>query len=513
MNRAAVSLPNARPRAALRPLAERLTAIIDIGSNSVRLVVYRGVVRVPLTVFNEKVMCGLAKGLAETGRMDEDTMEQAIDTLRRFALLCADMQVDQLTVVATAAVRLARNGPDFVARVKRETGLDITVITGEQEGYYAALGVLSGMPWADGVVGDLGGGSLELIRISGGKVGERVSLPIGVLTLRAQAEAHGARGLQEMVARALETVPWLEDVRGLPFYTVGGSWRALAHLDMHLNNCPLRIIQSYQMEPAALGRLGKALATLDRKELKKVKSLTERRLPSLPVAVTVLEALVKALDIPLIINSAYGLREGLLFDSLPPAIKREDPLLAACRVEARHEGRFPEHGDALMVWMDPLFSEGESHEDRRLRLAACLLADVAWRGHPDFRAERALEASFYGNWVGIDFRGRAMVGAALYACYGASISERYGPIVQPLASAEDLSRARAWGLALRLGQRLTAGTAKPLEGSRLFRRGDQLVLALTEEHTGLYGEVVDRRLASLAKHLGLTPRFELIRNH
>lgn len=511
MNRAAVSLSNARPRAVQRPIDQRLIAIIDIGSNSVRLVVYRGAVRVPSTVFNEKVMCGLAKGLATSGAMEEATMEQAVDTLRRFAMLCADMQVDQLTVVATAAVRQASNGAEFVARVKRQTGLDISVISGEQEGYFAALGVLSAKPEADGIVGDLGGGSLELIRIANGKVGERVSLPMGVLTLRnGSPGAPPAEAVQAKVRRALEGVPWLKTVRGLPFYTVGGSWRALAHLDMHLTNHPLSIIHHYQMEPAALGRLAKALNSMERKELKRVKSLTERRLPNLPIAISVLETLVEHLDIPIIINSSYGLREGMLLDALPPAVQREDPLLAACRMEAVQEGRFPEHGEALMQWMNPLFEHDETAEDRRLRLAACLLADVAWRAHPDFRAERALEASFFGNWVGIDYRGRAMIGAALYACYGASINDRYGAMMQPLASSSDLSRAKAWGLALRLGQRLTGGTAKPLESCHLIRRSGQLVLALTEEYAGLYGEVVDRRLASLAKHLGMTPFFEII---
>lgn len=512
MNRAAVSLTNARPRAVRRPIAQRMIAIIDIGSNSVRLVVYRGAVRVPPTVFNEKVMCGLARGLAETGAMTESAMEQAIDTLRRFAMLCADMQVDDLWVVATAAVRQASNGRAFVERVKRETGLDITVISGEQEGYYSALGVLSAKPDAEGLVGDLGGGSLELIRISGGKVGERASLPIGVLTLRnGSPDAPDLNAIKATVRNAIEGVPWLKEAKGLPFYTVGGSWRALAHIDMYLSKHPLSIIHHYQMEPKSLGRISKALATLDRKELKRIKSLTERRLPNLPIAIAVLETLADYLDIPLIINSSYGLREGMLLDALPPSVRRQDPLLAACRMEAMLEGRFPEHGDALMQWMNPLFERDETPEDRRLRLAACLLADVAWRGHPDFRAERALEASFFGNWVGIDYRGRAMIGAALYACYGASINDRYGALVEPLASREDLHRAKAWGLALRLGQRLTGGTAKPLESCHLILRNGQLVLALNADCAGLYGEVVDRRLASLAKHLGLKPSFEIIR--
>lgn len=509
MNRAAVQHSTADSRAALRPVDQRLIGIIDIGSNSVRLVVYRGAVRVPPAVFNEKVMCGLGKGLGVTGRMDTEAMEHAIETLRRFALLCADMQVDDLHVVATAAVRSATNGKAFVAQVKRETGLDIKIISGEQEGRFSALGVLSAIPDADGLVGDLGGGSLELVRVADGKVGNRVSLPIGALTLL----NHGSepeRSIAAVVQKALDQVPWLTEARGLPFYTVGGSWRALAHLDMYLTNCPLRVIHNYKMEPAALTRIDKALRTLDRKELRKVPSLTERRLPSLPIAMTVLQELIRRLQIPAIINSAYGLREGLLFSALPAAVQKEDPLLAACRMEAQLEGRFPEHGDVLMEWMDPLFSGNEANEDRRLRLAACLLADVAWRGHPDFRAERALDSSLFGNWVGIDFRGRAMIGTALYACYGASIEDRLGQVVLPLASRADLHRAEAWGLALRLGQRLTAGTARPLSDSCLISRGGELVLGLGVEHAGLYGEVVGRRLGSLAKHLDLQPCFEVL---
>ena len=511
MNRVSAPSLLSRPRAVTRPAEGRLIGIIDIGSNSVRLVVYRGAVRVPPVIFNEKVMCGLARGLAETGRMADDPMQQAMDTLRRFALLCHDMGVEQLDVVATAAVRAASNGAEFVAAARRSAGLEVRVVTGEQEGELAALGVLSAIPEADGVVGDLGGGSLELARVGGGAVLERVSLPIGVLTLMSQGEG-SPRKMAQVVQAALDKVAWLGDATGLPFYTVGGSWRALAHLDMHLVNHPLRVIHHYAMVPAALERISHALRTMDKKQLKAIPSMTERRLPSLPVATLVLGQLVQRLQSTAVINSAFGLREGILYQSLPARIRRQDPLLAACRMEAALEGRFPEHADALMTWMEPVFGDGESEGDRRLRHAACLLADVAWRGHPDFRAERALDSSLFGNWVGIDGRGRAMIGTALYVCYGASIGERLLRHVRSIVTKDDLALAERWGLALRLGQRLTAGTARPLADSRLFTNGTQLVLALTREHADLYGEVVDRRLRNLAERMGLQHRFEVVGN-
>lgn len=502
------SLPVVRPIVKLRPLAERLTAIIDIGSNSVRLVVYRGAVRVPPVIFNEKVMCGLGRGLGASSDMDRTAMDLAIETLRRFALLAQDMAVDHLAVLATAAVRSARNGADFVAEATKATGLQIRVITGEEEGSLSGYGVLSAIPDADGVVGDLGGGSLELVRICQGQVGDRVSLPIGALTLLDQKDV-SPRKLKGQIQDILKEVPWLDKAKGKPFYTVGGSWRALAHLDMHLQGYPLPIVHAYSMDADAPARLLAKLKTLDKKDIKAIPNVTERRLPSLPIAALVLEEVVDRLHSPAIISSAYGLREGLLYSTLPERFKAEDPLLAACRMEAELEGRFPEHANALMHWMDPVFRANEAETDQRLRCAACLLADVAWRGHPDFRAERALDASLFGNWVGIDARGRAMIGTALYVCYGANIEGRVGAIVRPLLSRNDLDAAIAWGLALRLGQRLTGGTARPLSDSTLRRSDGRLVLSLEAKHSGLYGEVVARRLKSLADHLGLIPQTDV----
>jgi exopolyphosphatase / guanosine-5'-triphosphate,3'-diphosphate pyrophosphatase len=212
-----------------------------------------------------------------------------------------------------------------------------------------------------------------------------------------------------------------------------------------------------------------------------------------------------------LIASAHGLREGLLFDSLPDKIRKEDPLIAACRDEAELEGRFPEHGDILMGWMDPLFARNESEADRQLRLAACLLSDIAWRGHPDFRAQRAIDASLFGNFVGIDSCGRIKIAVALNAAYG---GENIPPILQKLVhtllSKAEARQAQSWGLALRLGQRLTAGTARALEQSTISMRNDDVVLTLSNAHADHYGEVVDRRLKALAESLKLKPKFRVV---
>lgn len=503
----------AATRTALKPVSsqrrrladEPLTAIIDIGSNSIRLVVYRGLNRTPEILFNEKVMAGLGRGVASTGNLSEEGMASALTALSRFALLCEDMGVDSLRAVATAAVREAGNSAEFLAKVRDACGLEIEVISGETEARTAALGVIAGIPDADGVVGDLGGGSLELVRVAGGEAHERLSLPIGSLKLDV-VRKRGTRALTKFVNEALDLLAWAAAGRGKPFYAVGGSWRALAQLHMYQTECPLPVIHQYEMAPDTPARLVRTLSRMQPKSLKAVPNISSSRIASLPGAAVLLNAVVKRLGSSAVIASAYGLREGMLYSALPPEVRAEDPLIAACRAEGRRQGRFPEHGDVLMAWMDDLFA-GEGAEDRRLRLASSLLSDVAWRAHPDFRAERGVDIALHGNWSGVTPKGRAMMASALHACFGGSPNQPYLAVLQRLAEPAALSRARLWGLALRLGQRLTGGTTAALLGSRLMREEDMLLLVVNAAHAPLYGEAVIRRHRSLASAMGLTPKF------
>jgi len=409
------------------------------------------------------------------------------------------MQVDSLRTVATAAVREASNGPDLIA-IAQSLGLDVELLSGEQEALAAGYGVLSGIPDADGIVGDLGGGSLELVRVVAGTVTDRVSFPLGVLRIGA-IRGQGKGVLDHKVAALLKEAGWSGRGAGLPFYLVGGSWRALARLDMHLTGYPLPVIHEYAMPATTVTRLQRTISQLGKGKIRAVPNLSSGRIPTLGDAAALLGSLIRHLGSSETIASAFGLREGLLFGALSPDERREDPLIVGARDEARRSGRFPEHGDLLDAWIAPLFAE-EPADLARLRHAACLLADVGWRAHPEFRAERGMEVALHGNWVGIDARGRAILAQALFTSLGGGL-ESPSPVGQ-LAPAEDLERARLWGLAMRLGQRLSGGIAGPLRRSRLDSAGDTLLLHFDGDDAALYGEAVEKRHRALAGALGLT---------
>ncbi|KTT75009.1 Ppx/GppA family phosphatase [Sphingomonas endophytica] len=483
--------------ASRRSTEEPRTAIIDIGSNSIRLVVYQGPPRLPAILFNEKVLAGLGRSLAQFGSIDAQAMALAETALRRFAALAREMDVATLRTVATAAVRDASNGGDLIA-VAQAAGLTVEILSGEQEAEAAGYGVLSGIPEADGIVGDLGGGSLELVRVRGGKLTRRVSFPLGVLRIAALREQGR---LDRRVRKLLADSDWLGAGKALPFYLIGGSWRALARLDMELNRYPLPVIHQYAMSPETVVRLRRTLSHVGKARLKDVPGISSGRIPTLSDAAALLSSMLKHLRCSGTMVSAYGLREGLLYEALGAADRATDPLVVATRDEGRRSGRFPEHGDLLDRWIAPLFVE-DRPEAARLRMAACQLADVGWRANPDFRAERGVEIALHGNWVAIDARGRAMLAQALWTALGGAITS---PDPLP-ALASDAARRRAvqWGLAIRLGQRLSGGVAGPLARSALSVVNGAVRLSLEPGDAALYGEAVQKRHRALAAALGLS---------
>ena len=475
-------------------------AIIDIGSNSVRLVVYSGAPRIPSVIFNEKVMAGLGVGFSATGALSEAAQERAYAALRRFKLLIAQMAVSKTRVVATAAVRDASNGKGFLKAV-RAIGFEPEVLSGKAEGRMAGQGVLSGTPEADGIAGDLGGGSLELVDVAEGRTGTSISLPLGVLRIGKPSDTVEAAVREEMRA-ALAEAKLLKRGRGRPLYLVGGSWRALARLDIISTGYPLPITHHYRMEPGRPAELRKLIESIGRAEPGSMATLTASRIQTLPAANLLLSALADVLEPSALIVSSFGIREGLLYDALGPRVRARDPLIEAARDAGRGLSRFGEHGDLLDRWIAPIFDDEPELE--RLRLAACLLADVAWQAHPDFRAERGVEMALHGNWVGVDGPGRVMIAQALFANFGGS-RDLPDPKVAALCSADQLEHASLWGLAMRLGQRLSGGVAASLERSRLSQRDGRLRLTLKRGDQALAGETVERRLAKLAAALGCRP--------
>lgn len=482
------------------------SAVIDIGSNSVRIVVYEGPARAPAVIFNEKVAAGLGRGLSIDGRIAPEDAERGLLALRRYALLAKHMEVADLQCVATAAVRDAGNGPAFIAAAA-EAGLDIRLLSGEEEAEAAGYGVLSAIPDAHGIAVDLGGGSLELAEVANGKVGRRASFPLGVLRLPALRK-DGEHAFERAIRKMLKSAGWPgEGLTGLPLYLVGGSWRALSRLDLELTKDPLAVLDQHTLPRSALRRLIRASKRLSFEELRAIPGMASNRAATLPDAAALLAALVNILDVPEMTVSSSGLREGLLYQALDEDTRAQDPLIVAAEFEGRRLARFAPHGRAIADWIAPLFA-GEAPADSRVRLAASLLSDVAWSANPDFRADRGTEIGLHGNWRSIDIPGRILLARALYAGFGGADSDF--PVMGNLVSADRLERARQWGLAIRLAQRLTGGVEAPLKASGIALVDGKLRLCLDAGWHHLAGESVERRLRILAQALDAKPELVLL---
>jgi exopolyphosphatase/guanosine-5'-triphosphate,3'-diphosphate pyrophosphatase len=485
----------------MMPTSKRV-AIIDIGSNSIRLVVYRDSSRAPLSLFNEKVMCGLGRGLAASGRLNPEGREQALVNLARFRVLADHMRVCETLIVATAAVRDAVDGPAFVADMERVTGLKVKVISGQEEARLSALGLLSAIPDADGVVGDLGGGSLELVDVAGGKVGKLTSLPLGAL--RILDESGGSpRRAANLIKKQLKSLPWIGQLKGRDFYAVGGAWRALARMLMDHRHYPLHIIHNYAVPAEAAAGFFTKIHRLDKDGLKKLPNVSRRRLDALPYAALVFEQLAAVAEPRQIVFSAAGLREGVLFDLLPPSHREIDPLMAGAQALAGPP-RFELGYGELLEFVRPLLRA----DARILRLAeaACRLSDIAWTEHPDYRAAQAYRRVLQLPVNGIDHGGRAFLAYAVALRYGASLTDLPDGTAQLLLSADDLRQAGALGVGLRLGYLLSGGAPGELGQCALTPANGELMLKLPSDGSVVLGDSVYRRLENLGRILDLPTR-------
>ena len=473
--------------------------MIDIGSNSIRLVVFERPDRAPQPVFNERVFCGLGRGIAESGRLDADSVAVARTNIARYVRLAEAIGSREVHLIATAAVRDAGNGAQFVADVEKQTGRKVQVIAGADEARYSALGVIAGTPEADGFMGDLGGGSLELTQIKDGNPGASVTLTIG--SLRLLTGSHGDRRVaREEVDRQLEAVPWLETMRGRTLYAVGGTWRSIARLDMELRDYPMHVIHGYIASRKQMEALAQFVERLGRKSLSGITSVPRRRHETLPFGALALTRLLRLTKPKRVVFSSYGLREGFLFDRLDAAERRADPLVSGALRMAQRESRFPDFGSVLADWIAPLFSF-ESPEERRLRIAACHLSDIGWMEHPDYRAIQAFLRVARSSLVGIDHPGRAFVAGAVLTRYGGEIDHPDVAKVLSLLDKETVQRARGIGAALRLGYTLSGGADNLLRRTSLTHDRDEIRLKLPTDGSVPVGEAVERHLESLAKAL------------
>ncbi len=483
-------------------------AIIDIGSNTVRLVVYGGTMRAPTVLLNEKVTAKLGREIAATGRLADEAMALALRGLKRFALLLTDLGINDIDTVATAAVRDAANGPEFVEQL-RAIGLNPRVISGEQEALLSAHGVIGAFPDARGIVADLGGGSLELVRVSGGKTDSASTLPLGTLRLPDHRK-DGRAEMKKSLDKAIRKGGW--DLAANPpqangaLYLVGGTWRAMAVFAMAAQGYPLSDPHGFELDAAAALELANSLAASETELIKGRERISAMRAEKLPDAAVLLQSLLTQLNPERVVFSSWGLREGLLYDRLPAHTRAQDPLLAGVAVFASHRGSEPTLATRMAAWtLDA--APAREHGSERLRLAATMLALAAMQIEPNIRLPQAINWALHKRWVGIDGKGRAMLAAAI-AANGNQLN--LPARVRALASEEALEEAVRWGLALRIARRLGAQSRRSLEVSRLGVEDGALVLKLAESHAALLGQPTEKDMKLLAGRLGLGWRVDIV---
>jgi len=474
--------------------------VIDIGSNSVRLVVYDRVARIPTVLFNEKVLCGLGRGLTATGKLADAGIAMALHNIARFVTLTREMEVGGLEVIATAAVRDAINGADFVEMTERRCGIKVRVASGSEEAALAARGVQSAIPEADGVIGDLGGGSLELIRVAPGELGDHATLPLGPLRLAAWNNRRPANS-GERVDGHLKGLAWLQEARGRTLYAVGGSWRAIARLHMARIHHPLRVLHRFTVPFEEAVEMTAFIARKRGKHLAGLANVGKERLELTPLAAFVLERLLRVMQPKALTFSALGLREGVVYSRLDEHERALDPLLEECRDIGASRCRFQGFAEPLADWVAPLFPD-EGPGEARLRYAVALLADIAWREHPDYRADQAFLEILRLPLLGADHATRAALALALYYRYTGKDSAKRTAIAESLVTPEVVRRMKILGQAVRLGLTLSGGQARMLAPLALRLESDALTLAVPSPQSELVGEVVVRRLAALAQVLG-----------
>ena len=500
--------------------AER--AIIDIGSNTVRLVVYGGSMRAPVVLLNEKVTARLGRDIASSGQLAEDAINLAMRGLSRFALLLDDLGIEDVETVATAAVREASNGAQFIARIS-DLGLAPRILSGEEEACISAHGIAGAFPQAQGCVADLGGGSLELVALDRDVTGKPVSLALGALRLPEYRSAGAGDGdgdgdgdgrddtamrgaLEQVIADSGWNLASNSDHQAHPLYLVGGTWRAMAVFAMQLRGHPLTDPHGFELDANEAADLARQIRQESAQSLQSRPRISSMRAQMLPDAAVLLEALLARLAPEKIVFSSWGLREGLLYDRLERHEKTQDPLLAGVSAFAKSRGASATLATRIAGWtVDAAPSNTQGNE--RLRLAATMLSLASMQIEPNIRLPQAINWALHKRWIAIDAAERGQLAAAISANGNAlDLPDK----VKSLTSGHAMEEAVCWGLAVRLARRLGARSRRSLEVSRLHLGDGELVLRIAQSHAALFGQGNEKDIAALARRMGCNWRVEIV---
>lgn len=475
-------------------------AVLDIGSNAVRLVVFDGMNRVPVKIHNERDLCALGADLGKTGRLNPDGVEKAMQSLGRFAALIAAMKIKHVMAVATAALRDAADGPDFIAAVQKKFGLQIRVIDGEEEARLSAIGVMMNGLGERGIIGDFGGGSMELIQVNQNVVEHKQSFPVGSLRLHAAGDRAAQR---KLIDEHLSKADFITNGAGGDFYVLGGSWRAMAKLHIRMTNHPLKVMDQYSFSGERALEFARTLAEQSPEDLEKVSGMSKKRAADIGASALAMAAVLEKMQPARVIFSATGLREGAIYDALPPALQQQDALTASCRKVAMKISRFNDVKSFTLMseWMAPLFAMQQDSFTELLE-SACLLSDTGWFEHEDYQAVHAFERILLLPLYGVDHTGRAFLALANYVRYGGTGEDEVAAAARHILTRGSVTLAITAGLGMRVAYLLTGGALNLLKDTTLAVTEDQVILRLSGKAAGLESTLIDEAMKDLAEMLG-----------
>ncbi|WP_375648129.1 MULTISPECIES: exopolyphosphatase [unclassified Bartonella] len=488
-------------------------AVIDIGSNSVRLVIYEGLVRSPTVLFNEKILCGLGHGVAKTGFLEEQSMKMALQTLKRFRTLCRQIGADEVYTLATAAARDAKNGVAFIQHAEDILQNKIYLLSGSEEAMYSAYGVVSTFYQPKGISGDLGGGSLELIDIDHSDVGEGITLPLGGLRLQYMSNNDSAVATK-IVHEQFYKSSVVRTRKGTAryFYAVGGTWRNLAKLHMAMKHYRLPVMHGYEVEAVEMENFLRLVARGNIDDLRGIAAISQNRRKLLSYGAIVLIELIQCMQFEKIIFSGAGVREGFLYSRLPQAIQLSDPLIAACTEMAILRARSPKQAEELIDFTTnafEVFGISETENECRYRQAACLLADIGWRIHPDYRGNEAANQIALGSYPGISHEGRLYAALAVFFRNTSLLVDKESLPIFQLATQNIIEKARILGETMRIAHLFSASVAGILPHLLWHKKADHIILQIPKNYAGLLGERPLGRLQTLSKIIKQPLAFEI----
>lgn len=482
-----------------------LVAIVDIGSNSVRMVVFHALKRVPLPLFNEKYMCALGKGLARTGKLNPEGVQQAELAIARFLVMARRLEVASLDIIATAAVRDATNGRAFVEGLEKQYGVKVTIISGEREAELAAKAVLSSFHEPFGISADLGGGSMELATVERSRIGQVASCHLGSLRMLDATDGKREK-MDELIKQELKQIAWLKDTKPQTIYAIGGGFRALGKLHIQKTNYPLDLVHEYAMSRRSVSQLCERLIVMPASELAALPNISPKRAQTIVPTALVLQKLLAVTGAQEVRFSVSGIREGFFYDLLSARQQKEDPLLASAADLAALIGRAGGYAQELYDWMTPLFTS-EPLAWARIRLALCKLSEIAWAIDPNFRANWAYKRIIQSSLKGLDHKERLMLALALFHRYQTRWKGDKSEI--NLLDERERHWARCVGLAANLAFQLSGGRAGNLYHAKLAYHDSDVLLTLDAEAKPLRTEAVEKRVDGLGEALRAFSSFRI----